>query len=389
MSDGQTLFLILCLLYLFDCLVWIGNRTVLFVSPWCRGWHTRYGNRLVANDTGSAGILNPFPPLGSVFAGHWSPISISPAGVSDLNLRAANNTALPVQTGKVLSFEQISRVEQDEKWILLNDTRFARCASPEQATLLVELIRITCKQSPALRRETINRFIDDTFSKPAASGRLRQTTQITSRIRRTCLAFFVFLYILVPIAASFLPLIWYILPVVAVMWLMATTIAIQYYRAHRTLYPDRRGDRVLNVIQMALCPPAAIRACDLLSLGAMSRFHPVLTGSLLLGNDAAGFYGPAVRDLHYPLRLGKGDGDAAAIASWYADVELNAVAGFLKAGQSTAFDDCIKPPAWDGVSTAYCPRCLCQFAAGTGTCPDCPGIETMPMQEIRRKESKT
>lgn len=385
MSDGQTLFLILCLLYLFDCLVWIGSSSILFVAPWCRRWHAKAGNRLISNDRGGVGFLNPLPPLGSAFSGHWSPLSISPAGVSDLTLRATGNSALPVQSDRILHFEQISRIEQDEKWILINEARFARCASPEQAKLLVETIRRIRKVSEPDRAKAITDFLASLFSKQAATDRLSFTIQLLPWIRRTCVAFFLFLYVMVPLAASFLPLIWYILPVAAIMWLAVPIVAVQYYRAHRKLYPERRSDRVMNVIQMVLCPPVAIRACDLLSIDAMSRFHPVLTASLLLGDDAAAFYGPAIRDLRYPLKCGKSADKAADVASWYANAELEATAGFLKTERPAALEACFTPPPWDGVSTSYCPRCLCQFTVGTGDCPDCPGVGVVPISDLQRK----
>ncbi len=34
MTEGQALFLILILLYLSECVVWIGKRTVLFSAWW-------------------------------------------------------------------------------------------------------------------------------------------------------------------------------------------------------------------------------------------------------------------------------------------------------------------------------------------------------------------
>ena len=142
----------------------------------------------------------------------------------------------------------------------------------------------------------------------------------------------------------------------------------------------------MNVIQMALCPPVAIRTCDLLSLDAMSRFHPVLTGTLLLGNNAAFFYGPIVRDMQYPLNCGRNDSAMLEITSWHADAERAAIASFLKTEQPSAFEDCFAPPAWDKVSTSYCPRCLCQFTISSGECPDCPGVGILPISDAQKKE---
>ena len=286
----------------------------------------------------------------------------------------------------MLLFKQISSVEHDEKWLLLNDARFVRCATPDQAELLAGLIRRTIKESPAIRETTISSFINASFSKTEGAVRLALVSQLASRIRWVCLLFFLFLYVVVPIAASFLPLVLYILPVAAVMWLTVPIVAVQYYRSHKTLYPSRRWERVMNVIQMALCPPVAIRTCDLLSLDAMSRFHPVLTGSLLLGDNAVSFYGPIVRDLQHPLSCGRNDSATLEVASWHASAERTAIAAFLKTEQPSAFEACLTPPAWDKISTSYCPRCLCQFTVSSGECPDCPGVGILPVSDVQKKE---
>ena len=40
MSDGQALYLVLCVLYLSDCFVWIHHGITAFVSPWGGRWVT-------------------------------------------------------------------------------------------------------------------------------------------------------------------------------------------------------------------------------------------------------------------------------------------------------------------------------------------------------------
>lgn len=81
MTEGQTLFLILSLLYLSECVVWMGKRTVLF-SAW-RGSDYRifFASERFGNNNGGLALLNPFSPLGINFLGHWIPLSIPPDGV--------------------------------------------------------------------------------------------------------------------------------------------------------------------------------------------------------------------------------------------------------------------------------------------------------------------
>jgi hypothetical protein len=182
-------------------------------------------------------------------------------------------------------------------------------------------------------------------------------------------------------------LIRFVIPVAAVMLLTASIVAVQYSRAHRTLYPLRKSDRVSNIVKMVLCPPVAIRAGDILSIEAMSRFHPVVLGNLLLGADASDFFRTLIRDLQYPLRHDHADAQCLSIVAWFVTTERNAIADFLKTECSTTFDALLIPPVWDGISTAYCPRCLCQFMVSAGECPDCPGVTMLPMSDGQKQEA--
>lgn len=80
-TDGQTLLLILALLYLTECLIWVKKHSIAFVSPWGRRWRVATPISWLGNANGAMLILNPLPPPGRIFLSHLLPISISPAGV--------------------------------------------------------------------------------------------------------------------------------------------------------------------------------------------------------------------------------------------------------------------------------------------------------------------
>ena len=80
-SDGQTLLLILVLLYLTECLTWVKKQSVVFVSLPGRRWHLAAPISWLGNANGAMLILNPLTPPGRVFLSNLLPISISPSGV--------------------------------------------------------------------------------------------------------------------------------------------------------------------------------------------------------------------------------------------------------------------------------------------------------------------
>jgi len=387
MTEGQTLFLILSLLYLSDCLVWTGGRTVLFSSPWCHRWRASFAGDYFGNADGSVALLNPLPPLGSSFWGHWVPVSMSPSGVCAFTLQAFQGTGRPFQTGIVLAYEEISELRADGKHLLLNGSRFTKCCTAEQAKSLAELInRVSCEPTEK-REKLIRESLVVQFAKEEALNHLAQVSDLAAGMRWTCSSFFIFLYVITPIMVSAYGLIRFVIPVAVVMLLSALFISVIYFRGHKTLFQSQPYDRLSNVVKMILCPPVAIRAADRLTLNAMSRFHPVLLANLLLGSDSLAFARAVIRDLKHPIQHDLTDPRAVSIVSWHAACELDVCTKFLEAQHSTILDELLSPPSWDGVSSAYCPRCSCQFATRLGECPDCPGVELLPFSVAQTSEA--
>src|SRR5262245_6201653 len=117
MSDGQTLFLILWLLYLSDCWIWLGKRSVLFSSPWRRSWRVAFASQYFGTSEGGLALLNPLPPLGFVFLSSWSPISISPEGVCAYNLQTTRDLGRPTQTDQTVLHEDIMEATAHEGYL--------------------------------------------------------------------------------------------------------------------------------------------------------------------------------------------------------------------------------------------------------------------------------
>jgi hypothetical protein len=387
MTEGQTLFLILGLLYLSECLVWIGRRSVLFSSRWCYRWRASFAGEYFGNADGGIALLNPLPPLGSSFLGHWVPVSISPDGVCALTLQGLQDTGRPLQAGMVLAYEEISDTRADGKQLLLNGSRFAKCCTMEQATSLAKLIKRVLSAPMEQREKLIRESLVMQFAKEEALNHLAQVSDLAARMRWNCSAFFIFLYVITPIIVSTYGLNRFVIPVALVMLLSALFLSVTYFRAHKTLCPSQSHDRLSNVVKMILCPPMTIRAADLLTLNALSQFHPVLLANLLLGSDSVAFTRAVITDLKYPIRYDLTDRRALSIVSWYAECELDACTKFLETQNSTTLDDLLVPPSWDGVSSAYCPRCSCQFITHSGECPYCPGVNLLPFLVVQTSEA--
>lgn len=382
MTEGQTLFLILGLLHLSECVVWMGKRTVLFSARWGRGYRIFFASERFGNNHGGLALLNPLSPLGSNFLGHWIPLSISPDGVCAFSLQTIGDAGRPFQTGKILIFREISDSKADGKYLWLNESRFVKCGDAEQSAFLAKWIRQLSFKTAKNRERIIRKTWASQFSKEDALKCRDRVRTIVGGIRWNCLVFFVLLYGVAPIMASTYGLIGSIIPVAIVMLICALFISISYLYVHKVLYPSLSNDRLVNFVKMILCPPAAIRATDLLTLHAMSRFHPVLLANIILGSHNEAFTRAVIKDMQYPIRHDLTDPVALSIVSWHAACEIDACKNFLEAENFAVFRDFPVLPDRDGDSSAYCPRCSCQFENRLDECPDCPGVKPLLFSDL-------
>src|SRR6185503_10134802 len=164
MTDGQTLLLILILVYLSDCLIWVKRESVAFVSTWGGRWRLRVPPSWLGNSNGGILFLNPATP-GRIFLSHLLPISISPSGICAYNLQTLPSEARsPAQTGKFLPFNKIDTAATDGVYLVVNKGRFAKCATPRQAKTLAQLIRELVKASASKRERMVRAWMQKQFA---------------------------------------------------------------------------------------------------------------------------------------------------------------------------------------------------------------------------------
>src|SRR5829696_7262730 len=375
MSEGQTLLLILILLYLSECLIWVKRESVAFVSGMSGRWRLTVPPSWLGNANGAILLLNPLPPAGRVFLSHLSPISISPSGICAYNLQTLPSEARsPGQTGSFLPFSKVIKSTTDGVYLLVNDERFAKCATGRQARTLAKLIGEMAKISAAKRERLVRTWISKQFALDEADARLREGNAIIKPMRELSLMLFLFLFVVTPVLVSSFGLMGLIIPVAAVMVILAVLIGILFYRAHKQLFPAETSERLESLVKMILCPPVSIRAPDILTRNLLAEYSPIVLASLLTGSSEQQFVRAFILDLQHPLKHELSDETAAKTVNWTAAEQLNVCLEQVKAGQYLKTEDLSAPAQREGNSISYCPRCRCQFVVSAGECPDCPGV---------------
>jgi hypothetical protein len=373
-TDGQTLLLILVLLYFTECLIWVKKQSVAFVSSSGKRWRLASPISWLGNANGAMLILNPLPPPGRVFLSHLSPISISPSGVC-----AFNSQTLPsgshhaTQTGEFVAFSAITNVATDGSYLVVNQQKFVKCATPKQAKALAGVIERVAGASVSKREVLVKTWIAEQFDDTKATRLRTEADKEIDSIRFACSLFLVFLFVGAPLLVSFFGLEQMIIAVAGAMVLFAVWIAIMFFRAHRRFYPAESLDRFENLLKMLLCPPVSLRAADVLTKNLLASFSPVAVVSVLEGPGEKQFVRAFVLDLQYPLKHEITDAKAVETIEWMNAQQLRSCLSLIE--RVDRFAGVLGPTECEGDSVSYCPRCSVQFVVAEGECPDCPGVE--------------
>lgn len=381
-SEGQTLLLVLVLLYLSECVIWVKRQSVAFMAGLGGTGRIAFPHPWLGNANGGLLFLNPLPPAGKVFLSHLTPISISPTGICAFNLQTLSSGARSaIQTGRFLSFSKIKQAGIDGAYLLVNKERFAKCATAGQARKLSTLIESMAKASPANREVFARSWIVKQFDVNEAATRLREGKRSINLIQGVGWAFFVFLFVLAPILVTLAGLLQVLLLLAILMLIAAIRIATLFFSVHKKLYPEEKSERLEGTVKMILCPPASMRAADILTRNMLAEFSPIVLADLLTGNRGRQFVRAFVLDLQYPLKHEVLDETARATINWAAAEQLKSCLAYVNSGRFRDAETLLAPVQREGNSLSYCPRCGCQFVVHSVDCPDCPGVELVAFSD--------
>lgn len=383
-TDGQTLLLILALLYFTECLIWVKKQSVAFVSTSGKRWRLGTPISWLGNANGAILILNPLPPPGRIFLSHLLPISISPSGVCAFNSQTLPSGARPTtQTGEFISFSAITKVATDGAYLVINGQKFAKCATPKQAKALAGVIGKVSEAKVSKREALVKSWISERFDEKRVTRLWNEAEKQIDSIRFWGAMLLVFLFVGAPILASFFGLEQMIIPVAGAMVLFAVSIAIMFFSAHRRFFPAESQERFENLIKMIVCPPVSMRAADVLTKNLLAEFSPIAVATVLGGPGEQQFVRSFVLDLQHPLKHEINDAKAAETIDWMNAQQLRSCLSLIE--RVDRFKGVLGPTERDGDSVSYCPRCGVQFVLDEGECPDCPGVELVAFSDAGKE----
>lgn len=380
MTDEILLFLVLALIYVTDSGLFIPLHSIAFMTWIGSRWRLTFPSQLFRGMNTGLIVPNLIPPLGQIFCCHLLPLSISPRGICSYNYQTHTDSTPPENVVSVL-FEDITAVRATSENVLINETAFSKFRDREIAAKVVNLITNLRESSPEVRGALIEAFYEEDYGLETARDRLNTHRNDLLNIKLTCNTLFLWLFVFAPLLVLYFQRTMLLIPLGLGMIAAAIIIALEYYHVHRKLYLTSKEERVTTLIKMILCPPVAIRACDLLTMNLLGNYNPIVVGNLLFSEDKFKvFVASILRNLEFNPARGMLNTVAQTICDWQNQILLGKINQYLS-DMGLARDDLLSPPKpIDTDVRAYCPRCLAQYTHEAGECPDCLGVTLIPFE---------
>lgn len=374
MSDVQWLFVVLAVLYGWECLCWLQRGGVAFRTWLGRRWRPLHPGALAGNQGGGFVLAAPLSPLGALFAANQSPLSLSPEGVLAFVAANVNPGWRIAQSGRFANWSEVREVKGRGKRLLLNGEVFLSAATPGLARhLAVELRRLAGLKPD----EAIVQFVKASLDLKAIEGRRSDWQRRARPVRWLANVLVAYIFVVAPTViwslGFLLTWLWLLMGLVA----LTVTTAVFFARAHRALYPEAHDERFTHTLTIALAPTSAMRAHDGLSRPLLETFHPLaVAGALLEDREFRRFARRILLDLRHPAGppCPNETPSAQATERFFRQTLLTAAEACLSQRGVNVEELCRAPVPTDESSRAYCPRCEAQFTTADGQCADCGGL---------------
>lgn len=353
MTDGQLLFAVFAALYLIECL------RLLPVQAWlCSGskegrWKVRPLSSLIGSRGWALALLRPLPPFNAHFVALPWVFVPHPDG---LLVREGTGS------GRVVDWNAVEPAA-GEGSLRIGGSVIVRLPSAKCATEWCDRLREWKKMDAGKREKAFLQFAAESLDPQTVQQRANTSVERTRALRSNAAWIMIWCFGVVSGVHAWYgetPRLWIALGGLLVMQLMQAGMFWAAARKEPSI-----THRFWKTIAIGLLPQHSIRAADHFFRAAELVPHPLAARALL---DDESFLVPARKFWREARFQPGGDADGEL------PLEAKALQRFFKqAGVSV--ESLEQPPAHDGTSSAYCPRCQGQFLASVHECRDCGGIK--------------
>jgi len=389
LSDVVWIFVVLTSLYLFESLAWVPTGCVAFRSFFGRFRCPTRTIHLIGNEAGhlpSFGLL----PTDATLVVEPCPVSVGHDGVVGYVVASLPEIETAAATGVHADWQSVGKMEVRERELRVNGQVLIRLATARSAGLLASRLRTIAAVADTKRAEAIERFIEEQFDCASVVQRIDGWRKATVGLKFASLALFIWIF---PVGIAryqgwlpgfsdmqSLPL------YLGILFLLWWAGVMGIVRAHRRLYPERRGQRWKYFFTAMISPAVVLRGVDHLGRGIIAMVHPVVVAEELCGaSDVKNWAERISRDYRFPRASQSGSlasddwlsPTAKEIVDSYHRRSLQAWERFAARQGLDLTTGLLPPERDDPQAVSYCPRCHQEFAVIASQCDRCGDLATV------------
>lgn len=348
-SELASLFLIVLLVYLLQCICWASPRAIVF-SLGIRGQGKRRYQGFVWNAFDTSGLFaNPLPPLSPLLVVQWPAFELSPDAIR-----------FPAREGDPVSipWEKLKLSHSESKLLCNGSVAFK--GSEAQVLQYAELLGQLQRAGRTQRGQLIQDWLRKMTNTQDAARRLQVFSRRSCWLRIVCNLQLVFLFLLVPLAFEKFGtgILWRVILMLVV---ISVAITLEFWTLHKATFPLGGSQRFKSGVTILLSPMAAIRACDVVARDLLSGYHPLaVAGAVLPAEEFKRFAGEQLRLCRFGDYLDKE----------YQQALQKAMERIIRQKDLDP-DELLRPPERESGCVVYCPRCMAQYTKQREECSDC------------------
>ena len=367
------LYILLIIVYLIDCIRWVGRASVCLRSFVPGSWHFVAPWQIATQWRRALAFTAPWPPLGALHVIDGLPVLMGPEGITFADPHPGG-WSRPGASSLHVPWSEVSRVKLVDGELCVDGKPRVVLGTRRMANSLSALLSELAEARPARRPALIEKYLEKRWdtSEIRARRRVWRTWGTPLGVASNLLFVAVFGGTGAVLFTSLGRYWLFVLAAGVLLWLV--TAVMWHLAAIRVLPPGIRpswGRFVLTVIT----PVSLVRGADEIRAELYGELEPGAVALEYLSGDALRQYARwTVAELMFPLE--PADGPAAAQAlrdeEWLRQKRLDlARTAFARANVDLDTQREVVPT---GGTRAWCPRCQTQYAVPAPTCSNCPGV---------------
>ena len=354
----EVVFPIIVLLYLVDCIAYVGPQHLLF-SSYLGRWF-----KLKKPGLHPVGLL----PISEAVLSHNLPILFTSRGIyTAADKYCADNARYQARNLRFTAYEDVVTVEADGKVVRVNGEALIKFPSATNAKLMRDrLWELKCLEVP-VRHEKIREFLDQSADLQKIRV-IRQKYHPFAYIKILSSVLFVNVFGILPLAVysqlssdinlsafMFLALGIYVVVLVAT------------YIARRRLFGTASGQTILAMMPVILSPVTVMHALKDLTKETYTGFDYLAMAAEFLPSNA---FQNAMREEFLRVTFAKEDEENAELYE-FLSLRQNVLRGLLNNTGNRVQELLAAPKQRDPSAASYCPLCLTEYRPEAEKCPDC------------------